>query len=151
FARMHQMSQQEGKQFIEALMKLPADVRFVLEQEEHIKKIAHKYVPYDNFFFLGRRYRFPTALEGALKLKEVAYVNANGYPAGEMKHGPIALINERCPTVAFCADSVTYPKLISTLMEVKARSGPIVAIAPTGFSDIESIADDVIWVPPTID
>ncbi len=151
FARMRQMSQQEGKEFIEALIQLPEQIKSVLNQETAIQKIASKYVGYENFFFLGRRYMYPTALEGALKLKEIAYVNANGYPAGEMKHGPIALINAQCPTVAFCADKVTYPKIISNLMEVQARSGPVLAIAPTGAAEIAAIADDVIWVPPTID
>lgn len=150
-ARMRQMSQQEGVNFIDALIQLPAQVKKVLEQKEKIEKIAKKYAAYENFFFLGRRYMYPTALEGALKLKEIAYVNANGYPAGEMKHGPIALINEMCPTVAFCADAFTYPKILSNLMEIKARNGKIVAIAPVGALGIENIADDVIWVPPTRD
>jgi glutamine---fructose-6-phosphate transaminase (isomerizing) len=151
FARMRQMSQQEGKQFIEALTRLPDQVRAVLEQDPLIREKAHKYARFDNFFFLGRRFMYPTALEGALKLKEIAYVNANGYPAGEMKHGPIALINENCPTVAFCSDSVTYPKMINNLMEVKARNGLILAIADEGSTEIAEIADDVIWVPHTID
>lgn len=151
FARMRQMSQKEGKNFIDALTKLPADVKFVLEQEAAIQNIARKYAHFENFFFLGRRFMYPTALEGALKLKEIAYVNANGYPAGEIKHGPIALIHQACPTVAFCADSVTFPKTLSNLMEIKARSGPILAIAPIGMPDIKSIADDVIWVPETLD
>lgn len=151
FARMHQMSQQEGKHFIEALTQLPAHIQTILQMDNRIQEIARKYAHYENFFFLGRRFMYPTALEGALKLKEIAYVNANGYPAGEMKHGPIALINEHCPTVAFCSDSVTSGKMLSNLMEVKARSGPILAIAPQGMPDIEGIADDVIWVPPTID
>lgn len=151
FARMRQMSQQEGKKFIDALVRLPDQIRVILDQEAHIQKIAQKYSSYDNFFFLGRRFMFPTALEGALKLKEIAYVNANGYAAGELKHGPIALINENCATVAFAADSVTYQKLLSNLMEVKARSGPIVAVAPIGSSEIMSAADDVIWLPQTMD
>ncbi len=151
FARMRQMSQQEGKQFIEALIKLPSDIRHILEQDHSIQAIAKKYAHYEDFFFLGRRFMYPTALEGALKLKEIAYVNANGYPAGEMKHGPIALINDQCPTVAFCSDSVTFPKLISNLMEVKARNGPIVAIAPKGSHGLEEVADDIIWVPSTLD
>ncbi len=151
FARMRQMSQQEGVLFIDALTKLPEQIRQVLLGSGQIIEIAKKYAAYENFFYLGRRYMYPTALEGALKLKEIAYVNANGYPAGEMKHGPIALINEMCPTVAFCADTYTYPKMLSNLMEVKARGGKVLAIAPGGASDIAAIADDVIWVPPTLD
>lgn len=150
-ARMRTMSQAEGKQFIEALTCLPGQLKTVLEQEEKIEKIAKKYANFDNFFFLGRRFMYPTALEGALKLKEIAYVNANGYPAGEMKHGPIALIDEKCPSVAFCGDQVTYQKMLSNLMEIKARSGKIIAIAPETSPDISSIADDVIWFPKTLD
>ncbi|MCC5831834.1 MAG: glutamine--fructose-6-phosphate transaminase (isomerizing) [Chlamydiales bacterium] len=151
FGRMREMSQQEGIRFIDALIKLPEQVRQVLEGGGQIAELAKRYAEYDNFFYLGRRYMYPTALEGALKLKEIAYVNANGYPAGEMKHGPIALINEMCPTVAFCADIYTYPKMLSNLMEIKARNGKVLAIAPGGSLEIESIADDVIWVPPTLD
>lgn len=150
-ARMRQMSQKEGSQFIEGLIQLPDQVKQILENSSRIHGLAEKYAGYDDFFFLGRRYMYPTALEGALKLKEIAYINANGYPAGEMKHGPIALINEMCPTIAFCADSYTYPKILSNLMEVKARNGKILAIAPYGAPDIETIADDVIWVPQTLD
>ena len=90
---------------------------------------------------------FPCSLEGALKLKEIAYVNANGYPAGEMKHGPIALINENCPTVALCADKLTYDKLLSNLMEVKARLGKVLAIAPKSAQGLEGVADDIITLP----
>lgn len=151
FGRMRQMSQQDGKHFIEHLTQLPSQVKAVLEQEAHIRQIASKYSKYENFFFLGRRFMYPAALEGALKLKEIAYVNANGYPAGEMKHGPIALIDAQCPSVAFCADSVTYPKMLSNIMELKARGGPILAIAPEGSEDLKKIADDIIWVPRTID
>ena len=94
---------------------------------------------------------YPTALEGALKLKEISYVNANGYPAGEMKHGPIALINELCPTVALCSDKITYDKLVSNLMEVKARHGKVLAIASVGSQGLTSVVDDIIWIPDTLD
>lgn len=150
-ARMRMMSKKEGREFIEALTHLPDQLRRVLDTHEKVRAVAKKYAHYDNFFFLGRRYMFPTALEGALKLKEIAYINANGYPAGEMKHGPIALINPECPTVAYLADSVTYPKMLSNLMEVKAREGKILAIAPEGATGLEEVADDILWVPPTID
>ncbi len=150
-ARMRTMSLTEGKQFIQALTHLPGQLKTVLENENAIKEVAKKYAAYDNFFFLGRRFMLPTALEGALKLKEIAYVNANGYPAGEMKHGPIALIDENCLTVAYCGDGVTYHKMLSNLMEVKARNGKIFAIAPEGSREIVGIADTIIWVPKTID
>jgi glutamine---fructose-6-phosphate transaminase (isomerizing) len=146
-ARMRHMSKLEGQEFIQALKILPDQVQKVLNNADHIQRLAKKYAKYENFFYLGRRYMFPTALEGALKLKEISYINANGYPAGEMKHGPIALINENCPTLAFCANKLTYDKLLSNLMEVKARSGPILAIAEEDSKGIESVADDVIWVP----
>jgi glucosamine--fructose-6-phosphate aminotransferase (isomerizing) len=150
-ARMRHMSKLEGQHYLQGLQKLPLQVQSVLESAPLIEKIAKKYSKYSDFFFLGRRYMFPTALEGALKLKEIAYVNANGYPAGEMKHGPIALINETCPTLALCADKVTYDKLISNLMEAKARHGKIIAIVHEGAKGIEEVADDIIYVPDTFD
>ncbi len=150
-ARMRHMGKQEGKSFIQALKVLPEMVQKVLHQADHIALIAKKYAKYENFFYLGRRYMYPTALEGALKLKEISYINANGYPAGEMKHGPIALINDQCPSVAFCGNKQTYDKLLSNLMELKARDGKIIAIAEEGDEGIEKIADEIIWTPRTID
>ena len=150
-ARMRNMSKTEGVRYLHCLQDLPGQVQAILDTHNDIQKIAKKYSKYHDFFFVGRRFMYPTALEGALKLKEIAYVNANGYPSGEMKHGPIALINEACPTVAFCADKVTYDKTVSNLMEVKARHGKVIAIAAIGTKGIEEIADDVIWVPDTYD
>lgn len=150
-ARMRHMSKAEGQEFIKALQKLPDQVQQVLDRADHIRGIAKKYARFENFFFLGRRYMFPTALEGALKLKEIAYVNANGYPAGEMKHGPIALINENCPTVALCSDRLTFDKLVSNLMEIQARHGPLIAIVEEENGELDHIVDDVIMVPATID
>ena len=150
-ARMRHMSKKEGQEFLTALQKLPEQVQSVLDQSAEIEAIAQKYAHYQNFFFLGRSYMYPASLEGALKLKEISYINANGYPAGEMKHGPIALINEECPTVALCANKITYDKLVSNLMEVKARNGLIIAITEEGKESICNIADDIIQVPITID
>lgn len=150
-ARMRNLSKHEGQTFLEALKKLPDQVQEVLDNAPNIQAIAKKYAKYENFFFLGRNYMYPTALEGALKLKEISYINANGYPSGEMKHGPIALINEECPTVALCANKLTYDKLISNLMEVKARNGKVIAIAEKGAQGLNNIADDIIYVPETID
>lgn len=150
-ARMRLMSLTEGKEFISALLKIPQQIKSILDRAEEIQALAKKYAGYENFFFLGRRLMYPTALEASLKLKEIAYVNANGYPAGEMKHGPIALINEACPTIAFTADRVTYTKMLSNLMEVKARSGKILAFAEEHSEEIGEIADDVFWLPGTID
>ena len=122
-----------------------------MDREEEIKKLAEKYARYQNFFFLGRNYMFPTSLEGALKLKEISYINANGYPAGEMKHGPIALINEECPSVALCSNEATFHKMISNLMEVKARNGKILAVTQNDSEELRHIADDIFVVPVTID
>lgn len=150
-ARMRHMSKVEGQDFLKSLMALPDQVQQVLDQSEQIQALAKKYASYDNFFYLGRHYMFPTSLEGALKLKEISYINANGYPAGEMKHGPIALINENCPTVALCANRLTFEKLQSNLMEVKARNGKIIAIAEEGQRGLEKVVDDIIYVPSTMD
>lgn len=150
-ARMRHLGKQEGQEFLESLKKLPGQVQAVLDTSEAIKKIAKKYARHENFFFIGRRYMYPASLEGALKLKEISYINANGYPAGEMKHGPIALINSDCPTVAFCANKMTYEKLLSNINEVKARHGAVIAIAEKGQERLDGIADDILWVPSTID
>lgn len=150
-ARMGHMTKEEGKKFLKALEHIPDQIKKILESHEKIQTIAKKYASYNNFMFLGRNYMYPTALEGALKLKEISYINANGYAAGEMKHGPIALINPECPTVAFTANEVTYLKILSNLMEIKARNGKVLAIAAVDSANITEIADDVIWIPKTID
>lgn len=136
---------------LEELKKIPGHIEKVLEQAPQIQRIAKKYSRYDDFFFMGRRYMFPTCMEAALKLKEISYVNANGYAAGELKHGPIALIDADFPVIAFCANQQTEEKIISNLQEVKARGAPILAIAPDSLRSLSKIADDIIWVPPTID
>lgn len=151
FARMRHMSQEEGIAWVKALKALPEQVEEVLKQAPLIEALADEYAHYQNFFFLGRRELYPTALEGALKLKEISYINANGYPAGELKHGPIALINEECPTVAFCNNKATYSKLLSNLKEVKARHGKVIAIVDKGAEGLDSIANARIEVPATID
>ncbi len=150
-ARMRHMNIEEGRQFLEALKKIPDQVSSILKQADSIAQIAKKYAQYNNFFFLGRQYMYPTCLEGALKLKEISYINAVGYPAGEMKHGPIALINEECPTVALCTNHKTFDKIVSNLMEVKARKGPILAIIDESQEKVSAIVDDVIRIPQTID
>lgn len=149
-ARMRHMSKQEGQEFLQALKNLPEQVQQVLDRSAAIQSIAKKYASYDNFFFLGRHYMFPTSLEGALKLKEISYINANGYPAGEMKHGPIALIGPDCPTVALCANRTTFDKFLSNLMEVKARQGPIIAFAEQD-QNLGAIVNEVFYLPNTID
>ncbi len=146
-ARLRHMRKEEGQIFLRSLRELPDLVTGVLHRIDELAHIAHKYASFEHFFFLGRHYMYTTCLEGALKLKEISYLNAVGYPAGEMKHGPIALINPQLATIAFCGNNRTYSKMSSSLMEIKARKGPILAFAPEGASDIASIADDVFYLP----
>lgn len=140
-----------GKGDIEELKKIPQQIEKVLEIAPRIEHIAKKYSRYDDFFFMGRRYMFPTCVESALKLKEISYVNANGYAAGELKHGPIALIDANFPVIAFVANKQTEDKMISNLQEVKARGAPLLAFAPENLKKLSKIADDVIWLPETTD
>lgn len=150
-ARMRHMPKSTGVDLLNALEQIPDQAKELLKSSPLIESIAKKYSHFQNFFFLGRHYMFPTALEGALKLKEISYINANGYPAGEMKHGPIALIGPDCPTVAFCGNKHTYSKMLSNLMEIKARNGKVIALAEAGSQGLEKIADDIVWLPHTID
>jgi glutamine---fructose-6-phosphate transaminase (isomerizing) len=150
-ARFRHMNKEEGQSFLDELRLLPDKVQQILYQKDAIRKVAEKYAHFDNFFFLGRHYMFPTSLEGALKLKEISYLNAIGYPAGEMKHGPIALVNPNLVAVGMCGNKHTYEKMLSNLLEIKARSAPIIAFAPQGAEQIEEIATDVIWLPQVID
>ncbi len=145
------MSKDEGAAFYDAIKKIPGQIQKVLDSAAEIQKMAKKYASYNNLFYMGRRYMFPTCLEAALKLKEISYVNANGYPAGELKHGPIALLDANFPVVAFCANRMTEEKIVSNLMEVKARGAPVLAIAPYSLQNIHEVADDIIWVPDVID
>lgn len=152
FGQLHgKLSKEEIAQFFQELQKIPSHIEQVLSQASQIEKIAKKYAQFDDFFFLGRRYMVATSMESALKLKEISYVNANGYPAGELKHGPIALLNPQFPVIAFCANEKTRDKIGSNLTEVKARGAPVFAIAPENFTEIKTIADDVIFVPSTLD
>lgn len=150
-ARLGYMSKQDGQQFIADLKKLPVIVTQVLAQSEYIESIAEKYSRFDQFFFIGRRFMYPTSLEGALKLKEISYLHAMGYPAGELKHGPIALVNPDLAVVGMCGNGQTYDKLISNLMEVKARGGVILAFAPKGCTKIVHVADDIVYIPQVPD
>jgi glucosamine--fructose-6-phosphate aminotransferase (isomerizing) len=133
------ISEYAGKKIAEELSKIPNLVRYILKQDKVIKQIAKKYKEYNNFLYIGRRYNFPIAYEGALKLKEVSYVHAEGYGAGEMKHGPIAMIDENFPTVAIAPLDSVYEKMISNMEEIKARKGKIIAITTEGDEKIKSI------------
>ena len=150
-ARLRHWSKFDGQEFLHALRQMPEHIEAVLKQKEHIEALAHKYAVFHDCFFIGRRYMYPTCLEGALKLKEISYINANGYAAGEMKHGPIALLNDQCPTIALACDLLTYDKIISNIQEAKARHSPIIAITFEGDERVVSIADDVIFIPKTRD
>lgn len=147
--RIRMLSGSQGMNLIRALEEIPQQMDAILAQNEHIKKIAQKYATCEDFFFLGRQYNFPVALEGALKLKEISYIHAEGYPAAEMKHGPIAMIDEKTPTVFVIPNDPLYEKTFSNLEEIKARKGPIIAIATQGNEKIANRADDVIYIPPT--
>jgi glucosamine--fructose-6-phosphate aminotransferase (isomerizing) len=149
--RIRMLSSSHGAQIIRALEAIPKQMESILAQNEAIRRIALKYASAEDFFFLGRQYNFPAALEGALKLKEISYIHAEGYPAAEMKHGPIAMIDEKTPTVFIIPNDSLYEKTFSNLEEIKARKGPIIALATEGNETIHKKVDDVIYLPPTID
>jgi glucosamine--fructose-6-phosphate aminotransferase (isomerizing) len=145
--RLRHLSYPAGQRIISHLRAMPDVLRMTLECHEHVQEIAKKYYQAENFLYLGRGYNFPVALEGALKLKEISYIHAEGYPAAEMKHGPIALVDEDTPSVFVVPRGQMYPKILSNLEEVKARRGPVIAIANPGDDRIADMADDVITVP----
>ncbi len=147
FGRLHHLSYSAGRRIIDSLRDLPDKVRRALETNDHVRQIAGKYCHYENFLYLGRQYNFPTALEGALKLKEISYIHAEGYPAAEMKHGPIALVDEHTPSVFIMPQDFVYDKVMANLEEVKARGGPVIAVAAEGDTRVDSLADDVIRIP----
>ena len=137
----------EGKKFVNDMNKLPDLAQSVLDSSGEIKKIAEIFKHADNFLYLGRGFNYPVALEGALKLKEISYIHAEGYPAAEIKHGPIALIDEKMPVVVIAPQDRTYDKVINNIEQVKARNGSVIAIATEGDKDIGKIADWVITIP----
>ena len=149
--RHHYLSLTEGVATIRALQALPELMKNVLSQAHHIEAIAEKYYKCNNWLFLGRKYNYPIAMEGALKLKEISYIHAEGYPAGEMKHGPIALINPEMPTVAIIPKDDMYEKMVSNIQEIKSRKGPVIAIATKGDDSLRGIVDEVIEIPETLD
>lgn len=150
-ARLKVMGLEEGQVFIQNLSSLSIRIDQVLRQKDGIHALAKKYAKFDNFFFLGRNHMYTTCLEAALKLKEISYINAMGYPAGEMKHGPIALVDSKLPVIGFCGHKKTLDKMISNLMEVKARQAPVLALALSGSKEIETVADDILWLPHVSD
>jgi glucosamine--fructose-6-phosphate aminotransferase (isomerizing) len=149
-ARKRHLSLIDGQNILRELDKIPDKIREILSLNSYIEKIADEFVNAKNFLYLGRGYNFPVALEGALKMKEISYIHAEGYPAAEMKHGPIALIDENMPTVFIAPQDSVYDKVISNIQEVKARKGKVLAIACNGDNNIDSLVDYSIKIPDTI-
>ena len=139
------------KEIISELSKIPDLAKEVLKLAPYIKNIAEKYKNFKNFLFIGRKYSFPIALEGALKLKEISYLHAEGMAGGELKHGPLALIDENFPTIAICPLDSVYDKMVSNIKEIKARGGKVLAIATQGDEEIKKMVDDVIYIPKTLE
>ena len=146
--RMRHLSVDAGQQLLKELRELPTKLEKILSQSEHIRQIALKYIDAKGMLFLGRQFNYPTALEGALKMKEISYIFASGHAAAELKHGIIALVSEETPSVFIMPRDSVYDKNVSTLEEVKARKGPVIAVATEGSTELERIADDVIYIPP---
>lgn len=149
--RHQKLSLTEGVQALKALSLLPDQVRNILAKDNQLQAIAEKYYKKKNWLFLGRHYEYPIAMEGALKLKEISYIHAEGYAAGEMKHGPIALISPEMPTVAVTPRDSMYDKMVNNIHEIKSRKGPVIAIATEGDNHIQAVADEIIEVPKTLD
>jgi glutamine---fructose-6-phosphate transaminase (isomerizing) len=147
FGRTRHLSPMQGQRIIDDLKGLPDIVRRTLKCHDAVKEIAKKYYNVSNFLYLGRQYLYPAALEGALKLKEISYIHAEGYPAAEMKHGPIALVDENTPSVFLVPRGSVFDKVMSNMQEIKARGGPVIAVCSEGDREVASIADDIISVP----
>ena len=145
--RTRHLSSTQGQRIIDDLHALPDAVRKALECHDRVKEVAAKYADAKNVLYLGRQYLYPVALEGALKLKEISYIHAEGYPAAEMKHGPIALVDESTPSVFLVPRGSVFDKVMSNMQEIKARGGPVIAVASAGDRDVAAVADDVIAIP----
>jgi glutamine---fructose-6-phosphate transaminase (isomerizing) len=151
FGRMRNMSFEAGKRIIEGIRRLPDEMRKTLQINDEVRRVAAKYQHATSFLYLGRQFNFPTALEGALKLKEISYLHAEGYPAAEMKHGPIALVDDATPSVFIMPQGTVYDKVMSNLEEIKARGGPVVAITTEGDTRVAQLADEVLYIPAVED
>ncbi|MBI1746634.1 MAG: glutamine--fructose-6-phosphate transaminase (isomerizing) [Acidobacteria bacterium] len=155
--RLQKLSLRDGKAIITALEKLPSQIETILSNADEILRIAKKFADYKNFLYLGRKYSYPVALEGALKLKEISYLHAEGYAAGEMKHGPIALIDRQLPSICIVPRDSSYPKMVSNIQETKARDGRVIAIATQGDDKLRSIlrvedgTDEIFYIPETLE
>jgi glucosamine--fructose-6-phosphate aminotransferase (isomerizing) len=149
--RMRNLSARRALEILHALEAVPKQLESILAQNNAFKKLAKKYAKADDFFFLSRGYTFPIALEGALKLKEISYIHAEGYSAAEMKHGPIALIDPKTPTVFLVPQDSIYDKTMANLAMIRARKGPIIALATEGDKQIGKVANDVIYLPKALE
>jgi glucosamine--fructose-6-phosphate aminotransferase (isomerizing) len=148
--RERRMSRERGIEIATELAALPHKIAGILARSEELRTLAEKYKDSRDFLYMGRSYNYPIAFEGALKLKECSYVHAEGCGAGEMKHGPLAMIDEAFPTIAIAPQDSVYEKMLSNIQEIKARKGPVIAIATEGDTKIQSLADDVFYIPPTL-
>jgi glucosamine--fructose-6-phosphate aminotransferase (isomerizing) len=149
--RLRNLSGVHGARIVEELRSLPGLVRRALACDGAVRRVAGRYADAERFLFLGRQYLFPVALEGALKLKEISYVHAEGYPAAEMKHGPIALIDPGTPTVFLTPRNALYDKTAGNLEEIRARRGPVIAVATEGDEEVPDRADEVLFIPAVPD
>jgi glutamine---fructose-6-phosphate transaminase (isomerizing) len=147
FGRLRHLSFPQGTRLIRDLLTIPDAIRQVLKSEDHIKSIAARYAEVDHFLYLGRQYLYPVAMEGALKLKEISYIHADGYPAAEMKHGPIALVDGNTPSVFLMPRGPVFDKVLSNLEEIKARGGPVIAVVSAGDEESAERADEVVFIP----
>ncbi len=149
--RQRSMGNGEGKTIIDELMRLPSKIQHIFEGRDDIERVAKKYSSSRDFLYMGRKYNFAIALEGALKLKEVSYIHAEGYGAGEMKHGPLAMIDKDFPTFAIAPQDSVYEKNISNIEEVRARDGKVIALGTEGDTLLAALATDIIYVPKTME
>ena len=147
--RSRDLSYEEGSTILRGLEAAPDQIREILQQSDRIRALAQKYRDAQHFLFIGRKYQYPIALEGALKLKEIAYIHAEGYAAGEMKHGPIALIDPKFPTMALAPEDGSFEKVVSNIQEIRAREGRIIGVTSVGNTKLGQLVDDVIEVPRT--
>jgi glucosamine--fructose-6-phosphate aminotransferase (isomerizing) len=150
-ARLRNMSVVQGREVAEAMLKLPQQIQTILSTASDIEAIAERFKDATNFLYLGRGYNFPVALEGALKLKEISYIHAEGYPAAEMKHGPIALIDSEMPVVFVAPHDAVFEKIVSNIQEVKARGGRVICVTSQHEAVLDGLIDFEIRVPQTID
>jgi len=149
--RQRGMSAAEGKTIARELKALPKKLQAILDKGSEMEALAKKYAQSRDFLFLGRKYNYPVAFEGALKLKEISYIHAEGCGAGEMKHGPLAMIDANFPTFALAPHDSVYEKVASAIQQIKARKGPVIALTTEGDTEVKKFADDVVYIPKTLE